>query len=792
MKVSLQWLKSWVDCDWNAHKIAEQITMAGLEVDGLIPAAGEFNQVIVAEVSATNPHPEADKLTLCLVNIGESEVDIVCGANNVRPGLKVALAQVGAVLPNGMKIKRAKLRGQPSHGMLCSAVELGMSDQSDGIMELPKDAPVGENIRDYLSLDDTILDIDLTPNRADCFSIRGVAREIAALAKLPVKPLPNATVPVKSDLKRDINLNAGPACGRFCGRVIENLDANATTPLWMQERLRRCGLRTIHPIVDITNYVMLELGQPMHAYDNEKLQGAMQARFAEDEEQLVLLDDKTIILSSDTLVIADDRHSLSLAGVMGGAESSVTEKTHTIFLESAFFSPQYISGVARKFGLFTDSSQRFERGVDPALQTSAIEYASELILSICGGQAGPLTVSEDIQEIPQQKVIQFNPAKVAQLTGVSIENNAIKQTLQGLGMEVDSGSIPWKVVAPSCRFDMELDVDLVEEVIRLYGFQHIEGISLSGQIQQGSIDINENIHTKLAKGLVLRGYQETITYSFVDPQVQTALYPDKETMNLLNPLSSEMSQMRIGLWPGLIASMLHNLHRQHTSMHLFESGVIFEVIKGKLTERPMIAGLALGQRGAMNWCDDLGKIDFYDAKGDVQALCSSIGLNSLEFKSTSHSALHPGQCADIYHQQTWIGRVGQLHPRLAAALDVSQSVLLFELCVSALASFQPKASYQPFSKFPLIRRDLALLVAEDIEFDQVKLLVEKAVGTKLLRSVDIFDIYQGESIPNGKKSLAITVVMQATDKTLTDNEINNKISAILKLLKQELSIELRE
>ncbi|WP_367606465.1 phenylalanine--tRNA ligase subunit beta [Legionella sp. W05-934-2] len=792
MKVSLHWLKSWVDSDWDANTTAEQITMAGLEVDGIIPAAGNFNDVIVAEVTATSPHPDADKLTLCQVNTGKGEVDIVCGAHNVRAGLKVALAQVGAVLPNGLKIKPAKLRGQPSQGMLCSATELGMADQSEGILELPDDAPVGENLRTYLALDDTTLDIDLTPNRADCFSIRGVAREVAALARRSVNPLPSVTIPIKSRLKRSIHLNAGLACGRFCGRVIENINPNAVTPLWMQERLRRCGLRTIHPVVDITNYVMMELGQPMHAYDNDKLQGAMQVRFANDGESLLLLDDKEISLSPDALVIADEKQSLSLAGVMGGAQSSVTVDTHAIFLESAFFNPKHIAGIARRYGLCTDSSQRFERGIDPSIQTVAIDYASELILSICGGDAGELTVAENLADLPQQALIQFNPAKVKQLTGVDIAEAEIEKMLQALGLDIDSKSTPWRVKAPSYRFDMNLDVDLVEEVIRLYGFQHIVGSPMEGEIVHGSIDAIEVLNDKIANGLVLRGYQETVTYSFVDPQVQKAFYPEEETMDLLNPLSSEMSQMRLGLWPGLVASMLHNLHRQHTSMHLFESGVIFDYSKGKIIEKPMIAGLALGQRGAINWCDDVSKIDFYDIKGDVQALCRFIGLNNIQLKASTHPALHPGQSADIYVQQKWVGRMGQLHPRLAAALDISQTVFLFELCLSALATFSPKPAYRSFSKFPLIRRDLALLVDEATEFEQIKRLVEKAVGNELLRSVDVFDRYLGESIPKGRKSLAISVAMQAADKTLTDIEINNKISAILKILQQELSIELRE
>lgn len=788
MKVSEAWLREWVNPLLTGPQLAAQLTMAGLEVDALNPVAGEFDHVVVAYVLKTSPHPQADKLTLCEVDAGtNTPVQIVCGASNVRAGLKVALALPGANLPGDVHIKESMLRGVLSQGMLCSGAELGLDDRSEGILELPEDAPVGLDLRDYLALNDQVLDLDLTPNRADCFSILGVAREVSALNKLPLKALPNEITQPDIDEMVTIQLRAPASCPQYCGRIIRAINPHATTPLWMKERLRRGGVRSLHPVVDVTNYVMLELGQPMHAFDLQLIVGDIEVRYSHDDETLVLLDGQDVILNEQVLVIADSDKPLAIAGIMGGEASAVQDTTTDIFLESAFFNPLVVAGVARRYGLCTDSSQRFERGVDPALQVVALERATCLLKSIVGGRVGPITRVSKPEQLPPSLTISFNPVKVKQLSGLAIAIDEMESMLLGLGMTVKRQQTGWEVGVPSHRFDIAMDVDLVEEIIRLHGYDKIVGHAPVAPMQAGEINCSEQLLTKAAAFLCSRGYHETISYSFVDPQLQDAIYPEVQTMQLLNPISSELSQMRVGMWPGLLASMIHNLHRQQTALKLYESGVVFEVNEGVLQERSCLAGLITGVSGGLNWSELVHTFDFYDLKGDLQALFATLNLNDVCFVAAQHAALHPGQSARILIDAVDAGWVGVLHPQLLDAFDLSGEVILFELSLSALLAKKP-VTYQRISKYPQTRRDLSLLVDNAISALQIEQVVRDVVAADCLKAFDLFDVYTGESIPVGKKSLALALTLQNECRTLVDTEINAMIGAILKKLHDEFSI----
>ena len=793
MKLSKLWLREWVNFSLTEQELAAQLTMAGLEVDAVSPVAGEFTHVVVAEVLSTKPHPDADKLTLCDVKASNDQtLKIVCGAANVRSGLKVALAMIGAQLPGGLKIKESKLRGELSQGMLCSVTELGLAEQSEGIMELEADAPVGMSLREYLTLDDHILDIDLTPNRADCFSVLGIAREIAVLNKLPLlEPAIDTVAPAIDDVLT-INLKDAEACPHYCGRIIRNINSDAVTPLWMSERLRRGGIRALHPVVDVMNYVMLELGQPMHAFDMAKLKGDVTVRFSNESEHLELLDGQEVTLSDKVLVIADQEKPLAMAGIMGGADSAVQAHTQDVFLESAYFNPVVVAGVARKYGLFSDSSQRFERGVDPYLQIKALERATSLILSIVGGQAGPIIESRDAAYVPAKASIAFDTNKVKKLTGLSISLEEMKSLLEGLGIKIiqDKKGI-LDVEVPSHRFDIQQDVDLVEEIIRLYGYDNLKAQPMHALVQAGKTSTNECIAQHLAVWFRSRGYNETISYSFVDPELQDAIYPQREVMQLLNPISSELSQMRVGMWPGLIASMIYNIHRQQNAIKFFEIGVAFDVEQGQLHERACIAGLLMGEQGGVNWSETTRYFDFFDLKGDLESLFSLLKLKQVVFAPATHDALHPGQSAQILINNRHAGWVGVLHPKLTDALDLPHDVILFEMNLAELINLD-SPRYKTISKYPQIRRDLSFLVDAQINAMQIENAVRTCIKEDWLKSFDVFDVYVGKGIPEGKKSLAVAMTLQDDSRTLVDAEINLLIGAIIKTLQNEFSIILRE
>lgn len=792
MKVSESWLREWVNPSITTEQLAAQLTMAGLEVDSVSPVAGEFSHVVVAKVIEAAPHPEADKLSLCVVDCGQdAPLQIVCGASNVRTGLKVALAMMGAELPNGMIIKETKLRGRLSQGMLCSAAELGMTDQAAGIIELPEDAPVGTDLREYMALNDVVIDVDLTPNRADCFSIYGIAREVATLNKLSLREREQETPLVQHDDTVAVHLDEPEACPYYVGRVIRRINPDAVTPLWMIERLRRAGVRAIHPVVDVTNYVMMAFGQPMHAFDKQTLEGDIHVRLSLPGERLTLLDDQEVALQADTLVIADQAKPLAIAGVMGGAESAVNAHTTDIFLESAFFNPTSIAGVARRYGLCTESSQRFERGVDPAIQWLALDYATTLLLSIVGGEAGPAVTAAHQAARPVQKTLYFHPDQVARLTGVHIAESDMIQALTSLGLKAETATKPWFITVPSHRFDIELDVDVVEEMIRVYGYDKITVQPMIDVMHAGEVHPIERLTQRISAFLVARGYHEMISYSFVEPAIQEALYPNSQAMALLNPISSELSQMRLGIWPGLLAAMVYNSHRQQSMMKLFESGVVFETRDGQLEERASMAGLLAGERGGLSWSDKTRAFDFYDLKGDLEALFAHLDLSAIQFEQAIHPGLHPGKAARIMLDDLSIGWVGALHPELSESLSIDDDVLLFEITLAPLLSTHVP-QYKRLSKFPSVRRDLSFLIDETVGASQIEKAVRAVMDPDMLKSFDVFDVYMGDAVPMGKKSVAIALTLQDGSRTLVDEDINGFVDVIIQKLSQEFAIILRD
>ncbi|TPH14429.1 phenylalanine--tRNA ligase subunit beta [Litorilituus lipolyticus] len=807
MKFSESWLREWVNPAISSDDLAHQITMAGLEVDGVDPVAGQFNNVIVGEVVECGQHPDADKLQVTKISLGDYSsdtvvqgelVDIVCGAKNCRLGLKVAVATVGAVLPGDFKIKKAKLRGVPSHGMLCSESELGLAESSDGILELPSDAPIGSCVRDYLDLNDVTIDVDLTANRGDCLGIKGLAREVGVLNSLAfTQPTINAVTPSIDDT-RAINIEANEACPRYLGRVIKGINVNAQTPLWMVEKLRRCGTRAIDPVVDVTNYVLLELGHPMHAFDLAKIEGDIKVRFANKDEKLVLLDENEVTLNEETLLIADDVKALAMAGIFGGLHSGVTTESTDIFLESAFFAPLAILGKARQYGLHTDASHRYERGIDPELQREAMERATELLLEIVGGEAGPIVEAKSEQELPQSKSVELRRVKLDGRIGHHIEDEKVDEILTRLGFEVASTGADidkvWQVVVPAYRFDISIEVDLIEEVARIFGYNNIPNVAPTAMLKmreqkEASLSIN-----KLKQALVNRDYQEAITYSFVDPNVQSLLHPQQEVMTLPHPISSEMSVMRLSLWTGLLQSVAYNQNRQQGRVRLFETGLRFvpdESAENGVRQENMIAGVISGQRVDEHWSMEKAATDFFDMKGDVEALLSlTANADAYEFSKAEIDALHPGQTAQITRAGHVVGYVGSLHPELERKLGLNGRTLVFELLLSeVLTQNIPQA--REISRFPANRRDLAVVVKEEVDAKKVLQLIEK-VGGNYLIDLNLFDVYQGNGIEDGYKSLAIALILQDTSKTLEEKDISDVIDRVVDTLKLELNASLRD
>jgi phenylalanyl-tRNA synthetase beta chain len=795
MKFSEAWLREWVNPAIDTDTLSEQLSMAGLEVDGIEPVAGDFSGVVVGEVVACGPHPDADKLQVTKVNIGSDELlDIVCGAKNCRLGLKVAVATVGAVLPGDFVIKKAKLRGQPSHGMLCSFSELGINDDFDGILELPHDAVLGQDIRDYLQLNDKTIEVDLTPNRADCLGIRGLAREVSVLNKIAVTEPTWTTVAATIEDTKAIQLTAAEACPRYLGRVVRNVDVNVASPLWLVEKLRRCGIRSIDAVVDITNYVLLELGQPMHAFDFDNIAGDINVRMASEKEKLVLLDESEIELQSNTLVIADNEKALAMAGIFGGLHSGVTEKTQHIFLESAFFAPLAIAGKARQYGLHTDASHRYERGVDPELQHIAIERATELLLQICGGEAGPVIETVAESQLPKRQPIALSENKLKRILGISLDKTDVTAIFTRLGLNVSVTEQGWLVKVPGYRFDLKIAEDLIEEVARVYGYNNIPNVAPQAALKMRRFNEAELSISRLRSLLVDRGYQEAITYSFVDPKVQQRLFPQQAALVLPNPISADMSAMRLNLWPGLLQTVLYNQNRQQSRIRLFEYGLKFvpdAAAEGGVRQTEVLGGVIVGALNDEHWNIEQRAADFYDLKADVEALLAMTSAASeFRFVSSEHSALHPGQTAAIYRGETRVGLLGALHPEIERKLGIKGKAFLFELDMAALG-LRNIVQAQDLSKYPANRRDLAIVVNSDVRFADIAATIKKVGGNQLV-DLKLFDVYTGSGVAEGEKSLAIAITLQDLARTLEDKDIQQLVNQVVSALGEEFNATLRD
>jgi phenylalanyl-tRNA synthetase beta chain len=796
MKFSESWLRQSVNPSISTEDLVAQITMAGLEVDAVESASPDISGVVVGEIIAVEQHPDADKLRVCQVaGNGDTELQVVCGAANARVGIKVPFATVGANLPEGFKIKKAKLRGVESLGMLCGQTELALGDDDTGLWELPADAVVGQDLLDYLDLNDNIIEVDLTPNRADCLSIRGLAREVGVLNCEPVEQLEITAVKptIKESLK--VSIEAPQACGRYAGRVVRGVDLTRPTPLWMQERLRRSSIRTLGPAVDITNYVLLELGQPMHAFDLAKLEGDIVVRMGQGET-LELLDDSKVKVAKDTLVIADQSQSLALAGIMGGAQSAVSDTTSDIFFESAWFDPIAIAGKARNYGKHTDSSHRFERGVDSDLQIQALERATALMLDVCGGDAGPVTVAEASDYLPKPATIALRDQHLAQQLGVSIDANIVDDMLTRLGLiqeQRDPDQGLWQ--SPSWRFDLAIEQDLVEEVARVYGYNNLPvttpAMTVDIQAKKEAVKPLEYFRDRL----VSLGYQEAITYSFVDPQLVELLDPQRQGVKVSNPISQDLSVMRTSLWPGLVSAAVHNLNRQQARVRLFEVGQCFIPSKNAsavagLEQNLALGGLICGSRLPVGWSSGKEQVDFYDLKGDLEAILIDNQCDAkLSFTAATHPALHPGQSAEVMSSGESAGWIGRLHPSLESKLEINRPVYLFHVDIGKINEFGDIKAKE-VSKFPEVKRDLAFMVSASTPAQ--RLIDEaKSVAGESLSDLKLFDVYHGKDVETKGKSIALGLTFQHSSRTLTDEEINQSIDKVINQLKKSLGAELR-
>lgn len=792
MKFSAQWLREWVNPAVDIDTLSAQLTMAGLEVDAVAPVAEDFSGVVVGEVLQVEKHPDADKLRVCQVSTGSGEpLNIVCGAANVRVGLRVPTATIGAVLPGDFRIKRSKLRGVESFGMLCSAKELGLAEVSDGLLELPVDAPVGQDLRAYLQLDDVTFELGLTPNRGDCLSIAGIAREVGVVNRCAVTAPRIDAVAASITDTFPVTVTAPADCPRYAGRVIRGVNPQAETPGWMMERLRRSGMRSLGAAVDITNYLLLELGQPMHAFDLAKINGGIEVRRARKGETLALLNDSVVELDDDTLVIADGSGPLALAGVMGGAASAVGEDTVDIFLESAFFAPDSIAGRARRYGLHTDSSHRFERGVSAALQRDALERATALFVQIAGGTVGPVVEVMHAEHLPQREAIVLRRARIPRVLGFALPAAEVEEILRRLGLTVEVVGENWRVTPPAWRFDIAIEEDLIEELARIHGYDKLPSIRPSAAMQMGAIGEGQLDLSQLRRLLVTRGYQEAVTYSFVAPELQKLFDPALEPLALANPISAEMAVMRTTLWAGLVQALTYNINRQQGRVRLFESGLRFLPEADGLCQERVIAGLAYGDVLPEQWGEPVRTVDFFDLKADVEALLALSGLDGVvRFVAAAHPALHPGQSARIERDGIQLGWLGALHPAVADKLGLTAPALVFELALEPLLrGCLPR--FRELSRFPAVRRDIAVVVDNTLQVDAVLAVIRKA-APDTLRELKLFDLYTGKGIDSGRKSLALGLTLQADSRTLTDSEVEESLEAILAALKTELGATLRD
>lgn len=800
MIISEQWLRDWVRVELDAQGIADCLTNAGLEVDGIESLGGSIDNLVVGRILQVSKHPDADRLNLTKVDIGTEQLDIVCGANNVCVDLVVAVATVGAKLPNGLKIKKAKVRGVESNGMLCSASELGLEEDSAGLIELDADAEIGQRVDEYLQLDDKLIDIDLTPNRGDCLSVQGIARELKVLADGDYHPLDIETISASIDASVDVEVNDDKACPCYLSRVIQGIDQSATTPLWMQERLRRSGVRPISPVVDITNYVMMELGQPMHAFDLAKLDQKIIVRQSQAGETIKLLDESNATLDDDTLVIADASGPIAIAGVMGGADSAIGDGTHDIVLEAAHFTRKSSAGRARRYGLHTESSHRFERGVDPVLPSLAIERATELVLEICGGQAGPVAGHKNESGLQGKPPVSIRLDRLKSLLGMELDAIEVGDILNRIADTVSSeGSLTntdeWHVSPPSYRFDIEREADLVEEVARVKGYDNIP--TAMPRIAPRTIAASEVAITarQVRQAFVARDYREAITYSFIAPQEQ-ARFSNETPAVLSNPLADNMSVMRTSLLPGLINAAQFNNNRQHDRLRLFEIGATYHKKGSAYQEHQKLAGLVSGPLTIAQWgISETKNIDFYDLKADLEAVLALTGKKEVFiFKEFEHIAMHPGQVSSVSCKQQngdllEIGYLGRLHPLVEKHYDFALPVYVFELNLDiALQAQLP--TFVSVSKFPKIKRDLSVTVAQDVPVTSMLDAVKLGLGESL-NSIVLFDVYRGVGVAEDQKSVSLSLVLQHADRTMTDDEAEVSMQKALSILDNDFGAQLR-
>ncbi len=790
MKFSEQWLREWINPPVSAQELADQLTLIGLEVDEVNDLKPEFSGVVVARIDQVEQHPDADKLRVCQVDAGHAgKVQIVCGAPNVRDGMYAPLATVGAKLPGGMKVKKAKLRGVDSHGMLCSGSELGIADDDSGLMELSAEAEPGMAIEELLDLNDSVFEVELTPNRGDCFSIRGIARDLSARTDKALQLHEITAVKAAHDQTQPVTVAPDCACVRYVGRVITGVDSSAATPLWMVERLRRSGIRSINPAVDVTNYVMLELGQPMHAFDLAKVQGNIGVRRAKEREKVVLLDGRDIALESDTTVITDDRGAIGIAGIMGGDSTGVDETTRDIFFEAALFLPIEISGKPRRYDAHTDSAHRFERGVDPTLQSEAMEYATSLLKTIAGGECGPLVDWQDKERLPLGDEILLRRDRIERLLGVSYEDKEVESILSRLGIKLSSTADGWRVSPPGARYDLRIEEDYIEELARIRGFDQLP--RTLNAYAPGFSEVSEsNVSVgRLKQTLVHRGFREVVTFSFVDDALQQQLQPDMDALLLTNPISSDLSAMRTSLLPGLLGVLKHNLNRQSPDIRIFETGLRFVPGEDGLIQESVIGGLIAGRRFEENWNNASEAADLFDLKGDLEALVALADGNVIEFQTGTQAFLHPGLSGDLVCDDQVIGWFGQLHPRFNQSLELTHAPLVFEIRLDQLAQRQVPA-FKGISKYPSVRRDLALIV-DTATSNQQLLNCVKQYAPSTLQTVRTFDIYSGDNIEKGKKSVALGLILQEFSRTLEESEVDQAVEKVLAGLNDELGVTLR-
>ncbi|MDB5926126.1 MAG: phenylalanyl-tRNA ligase subunit beta [Betaproteobacteria bacterium] len=784
MKFSEKWLRTFVDPPLDTRALADALTFAGIEVEAIEPAAPKFDRVVVGEVLSVEKHPSADRLSVCQVNVGVAPLTIVCGAPNVRAGMKVPTALVGAKLPS-IEIKAAKVRGVESNGMLCSETELGLSTESAGLMALPADAPVGASVREVLDLDDHILTTKPTPNRGDCLSILGIGREVAAISSVPLNAVPDATVEATLSDALSVTLEATQACPLYCGRIVRGVNANAAVPPWMKNRLERSGLRSISAIVDITNYVMLELGQPLHAFDAAKLEGDIRVRFARSGERLELLNGETPVLTPGYLVISDDRKAVALAGIMGGAQTAVSDTTRDIFLESAYFAPDAIAGKSRALGFASDSSFRFERGVDFGGTRRAIERATQLVLEICGGRAG--RVSEALARLPERKPVNVRLKRSARVLGIEIDTQQASAILRRLGFTFEVHNDIFTVTPPTYRFDIAIEEDLIEELARIYGYERIPAAKPVAAAAMLPAPEGTRSRSAIRHMLVQRDYNEVVTYSFIDSHWEEDFCANANPLALANPIASQMNVMRSSLIPGLVDSIALNMRHKQSRVRLFEIGRCFMKAAGSEYAQPIRLGAAAsGAAVPEQWGVPARRLDFYDVKADVEALFAP---RELRFEAASHPALHPGKSARIALGSRAVGWIGELHPRWQQKYDLPVAPIVFELEYDALAETVIPA-HRDIAKVPPVRRDLAALFDESIAHDVVIDELRRH-APPVVTEVRLFDVYRGKDLETGKKSLAFSILLQDTRKTLTDAEIESTVSKLREVLRQRFDAKLR-